>query len=656
MHTMLTRAYSVLHVKDVNAQTRTFTGMATTPETDRIGDIVDQYGVTFKNPLPLLFHHDAHLPIGSVRLLPATDYGIAFEASIPVWDTPGALKDRLDEAWDSIKAGLMKGVSIGFRPLKDGIEIMKDGGYKFLKTEVLELSLVTIPANQQATIHTIKSCDVGAAALGTAPEARPTTPSGAADTTRTRPVRAGTSMKTITEQITAFEATKAANIARMNELMQAAAEAGSTLDAAQSEDYDTLEAENKELDKHLARAARHEATMKTLAKPVNGDSPEKASAARGGHVVTIKDNLPAGIEFARYAMCLASAKGFPSVALEIAKERYPDQGRVHHVLKAAVAAGTTTDVNWAGSLVQYQDFAGDFINFLRPATIIGKFGTNGIPSLNKVPFNIRVAGQTSGGSGYWVGEGKPKPLTKFDFTTITMTWAKVANIAVLTEEEVRFSSPSAEAKVRDALAEALIERLDRDFVDPAKALVAGVSPASITNGVTPIAASGTDADAVKRDFAALMGSFVASNISPTDVVLIMSGTTAMNISLMFNALGNRDFPDISLNGGTLLGIPVIVSQYLAAGGSPPTGLVILVNAKDIYLADDGQVVIDASREASVEMLDGTLLQNATVGTGASLVSLWQSNLLGLKAERFINWKKRRAGAVAYINNAAYVAG
>ena len=33
------------------------------------------------------------------------------------------------------------------------------------------------------------------------------------------------------------------------------------------------------------------------------------------------------------------------------------------------------------------------------------------------------------------------------------------------------------------------------------------------------------------------------------------------------------------------------------------------------LADDGQVNVDASSEASIEMLDSSLVQNSTAGTG-----------------------------------------
>jgi hypothetical protein len=87
-----------------------------------------------------------------------------------------------------------------------------------------------------------------------------------------------------------------------------------------------------------------------------------------------------------------------------------------------------------------------------------------------------------------VGEGKSKPLTKFDFNRSTLEPLKVANIAVATEETLRDSSPAADSIIRDSLAEALRERMDVSFIDPDVAAVAGVSPAAITNGATSIVA------------------------------------------------------------------------------------------------------------------------------------------------------------------------
>jgi phage head maturation protease len=60
-------------------------------------------------------------------------------------------------AWQSVTAKLVRGVSIGFRALK--YDIMSEGGLNFKETEIYELSLVTIPANAQATIQTIKAMD-----------------------------------------------------------------------------------------------------------------------------------------------------------------------------------------------------------------------------------------------------------------------------------------------------------------------------------------------------------------------------------------------------------------------------------------------------------------------------------------------------------------
>jgi hypothetical protein len=108
-----------------------------------------------------------------------------------------------------------------------------------------------------------------------------------------------------------------------------------------------------------------------------------------------------------------------------------------------------------------------------------------------------------------------------------------------------------------------------------------------------------------------------------------------------------------MTGGTLFGVPVIVSEHLTSLGSPSTGMVVLVNASDIYLADEGGVSLEASGEASLEMLDSALQQSGAAGTGASLVSLWQNNLLGLKAEQRITWKKRRSAAAQYLSPVAY---
>jgi HK97 family phage prohead protease len=154
---MQNRAFSVLTIKSADDDARIIRGIATSPSVDRVGDIIEPLGVKFANPISLLWQHKHDQPIGSVTFEKPTAKGIVFEATIAKLDEPGTLKDRLDEAWHSIKLGLVRAVSIGFRPIE--YSYMDNGGIRYTETEVYELSAVTIPANSDAIISQIKSID-----------------------------------------------------------------------------------------------------------------------------------------------------------------------------------------------------------------------------------------------------------------------------------------------------------------------------------------------------------------------------------------------------------------------------------------------------------------------------------------------------------------
>lgn len=459
-------------------------------------------------------------------------------------------------------------------------------------------------------------------------------------------------MHTYAEQIAAFEAKRSANLAAMDALMGRAAEEGSTLDQSQQEEFDGLSQDNEAIDSHLKRLRTMEKAAAVKAAPVKGDTQGAATESRTTITVKAQQKLPPGIGFARLARVKALSKLDGESPRTIARELYGEDSEVFGVVsKAAVSAASTGGQTWGHQLVGDESsvFA-DFVEFLRPQTILGRFGAGGIPSLRRVPFRTALIGQTDGGAGYWVGEGKAKPLTSFAFSRTTLEPLKVANIAVCTEEILRDSSPSAEMIVRDSLAAALRERLDTDFIDPAKTVSAGVSPASISNGVSPIPSNGGTADDVRADIQAVFAAFIAANNAPTSGVWIMPATMALALSLMQNPLGQSEFPGISMNGGNFFGLPVIVSEYVptVTAGS----YVMLVNASDIYLADEGGITVDMSREASLEMAtDPTMTADSPTET--TTVSLWQTNAVGFRAERTINWARRRDSAVAVLSAVAW---
>lgn len=647
------RAYSIFEVKSIDDERRVFSGMATTPTPDRVDDVIDPLGVEFQNPTPLLLFHDKRQPVGSVIFSAPTPEGVPFEASIPSVAEAGTLKQRVDEAWHSVKYGVIRAVSIGYGASSEHMKPRKSGGWHFLKSKIFELSLVPVPANTEATITSIKSIDAAhLAALGNGDGTTQVKTPGASGTpvVRLLPSRQERTMKTISEQIAGFQSTRDQKFNEMNALMTKSAETGDTLDEAQGQQYETLKGEVEACDKHIARLKELEAFNKAAAVVVTGGNQDDASRSRAAMpVISVKENLPPGIGFARMVMAKVVARLDHRYVLDVAKEMFPSDARLlGHFQKANVAAGSTTNSVNAAALVDPQNLMSEFIEFLRPATIIGKFGTNGIPSLTRVPFNIRVTGQNTGGTGYWVGEGKPKPLTNFEFGASTLAYTKVAAISVITQELARFSTPSAEMLVRNGLRDALVERIDVDLIDPALAAVANVSPASLTNGLTPLSSAGTSADNVRTDVQNLIEQYITSNQDVGSLVLIIPNTLALVLSFMVNTLGQREFPGMTLQGGNLLGIPVIASQY-AANASGSGNLAVAVNAREVFLADDGEVTVDMSTEASLQMLDNPTNDTVTP-TPTTMVSLWQTNSIGLRAERFINWQKRRANAVVFMDD------
>ena len=124
----------------------------------------------------------------------------------------------------------------------------------------------------------------------------------------------------------------------------------------------------------------------------------------------------------------------------------------------------------------------------------------------------------------------------------------------------------------------------------------GVSPASVTYGASNGAASGTDADAFRADFKDALTVLIAANIDPTGLVVIMQPIQAVALSLMRNALGQKEFPDINASGGTVEGYAVVTSN------SVPSGVIVFAKPSEILLADDGGIELDASREASLVKL------------------------------------------------------
>jgi HK97 family phage major capsid protein len=435
------------------------------------------------------------------------------------------------------------------------------------------------------------------------------------------------------QRIRELKAQKSTHEAQMQAVATKAATEGRTMDAGEQEAFDSHLSDGQtiqqEIDRLEAAASMSEKAVAVATEKTAG----AASASRSVATQVQVKQLPKGTGFARYAMALAATKGSISDALRFAERWKSSTPEVMELLEKA-NPGTTADSTFAAPLVYAQNLVAEFIELLRPATVLGR-----IPGIRYVPFNVRIARQTAGmGAFNWVGEGAAKPVGELDFDTVTLAFHKIAGIVVLTDELVKYSSPNAEDVVRTDLVEQMARFIDVQFLRLTVASGAS-NPASITNGVTPINATGDDADALEADLFNALAPFDDTNVGDNNVTLVMQPKLARSIGLLRPDVGNgRLYPELTQRGGSLLGYPVITSN------SVDNGFIVLVKGDEILVADDGSVALDASREATID----------AAGGNSPALSLWQKNLVGLRAERGITWKKRRTtGSVSLIAGAYY---
>ena len=325
------------------------------------------------------------------------------------------------------------------------------------------------------------------------------------------------------------------------------------------------------------------------------------------------------LDYVRWLSCRTKSSD-PARLAEIFTARFP--GSLHRdlVTKAAIAAGTSTDATWAGPLAPIA-LAEGFLALVRSASLVGR-----VP-FKRVPFNVRTPVQTGGGTYFWVAQNTPKPITKLGFAQgIILPPLKAEGLVVVSRELAELVTPGTEGALRDTLVEGLTSFTDHQLLDPAIAAVGGQTPASLTNGLTPIAASGN----VDTDVAAALAALFTARPGASGAVIVTSPAIASKLA------GTGHNLEARANGGTVHGVPLVTTD--AAGAN-----IIAIDTAGLFVGDGGVGVV-VSEHADVQMDD------APVGTAAGvIVSLWQTNQTGFKVERFLNYQAV-TGAVAYVAN------
>jgi HK97 family phage prohead protease len=141
-----------LQVKELDAQGR-FVGLASVyNNVDLGGDVVmpGAFSRTLKargNEVPILYQHNMREPIG-LGTLTDTASGLQIEGKLVLTVA------RAKEAFDLMRERILKGLSIGYDVVRDEI---RSGARHLKELKLYEVSLVTLPMNELATISVVKS-------------------------------------------------------------------------------------------------------------------------------------------------------------------------------------------------------------------------------------------------------------------------------------------------------------------------------------------------------------------------------------------------------------------------------------------------------------------------------------------------------------------
>lgn len=635
---------------------------------DRVGDVVDAKGwqlANFKNHPIALFNHDKDQVIGrwtDVRVVGGELRGRLELAE----EGTSALVDTIRKLFEQ---NILRAVSVGFRALaKEPLTKDADkyfGPFRFLKSELLECSLVSVPANPNALALAKGLPNDAIAEVFCKPANENFARSHgkpAAPPLETKGFRSMSTAATIAAKIQTAQQ-------NLNALMSSYEELAGRdgLDENETKSYRDdlpaqIEAARTELDSHkrserilVAGNDNQPAPAAPLTGQILAPQPAKSEPANSNEVVRIPAQPKKKLEFSDHqfralaAWTKAQAAHEPDLGRTL-RDMYP--GGTYSeitgmVLRAAVNPANTTVATWAAELVATDTMP--FLDRLIPDSIflplanMGARYTFGNAGILKIP--VRGGGPTNLLAGNWTAEGGAKPVKRASFTTVSLQPNKLSVISTFTEEMATYSAQAIEQIIRQAMSDDTSIALDSYLID-AQVFAAGVRPAGLLNGVTPITASVLTpiSAAMIADLKALVGALITAG-GGRSIAIIVNPLQALSLGLVQTTTGDFLFADRS-QVAAKFGVRFIVSATC------PAGRVIAVDAADFAVAQGDQPRFAVSTDATLHEEDTTPLALSATGSpnvvAAPMRSLFQTDAVAVRMSLYVSWVMRRAGMVQTI--------
>lgn len=647
---------------------------------DRMGDMImsDGWDIrNFKNNPIALFNHNPNFVIGNWVGIRVGEKKLRAKLVL----APAGISKRIDEIRALVDAGILKATSVGFKPI-DFEQLDKKnpfGGAKFTKQELVETSLVSVPANANA-LAVAKSMGISSDTMGMVFAKH-----GNRDQVITRSLTAKHGETSHNRKGTAMSlAQRIADLQTYIGVKAAELEAHlATMDDTNVKDADIEK--STLLNQQLAGARKQHATLIEAEKNVGTTAVHAADAVIDGRTRSLSTTTAltrheengndkrsalgspiilkptkkdwSSLDLIVHAGVITTAAKVWNVPQEAARLKIYGEDEATKVVhewftRAASAPAMTTVTGWAAELVQ-QVYA-DMMALLMPKSIYPRLSAKGLNlsfgRAGKIIVPSRSRTPTIAGS--FVGEGMAIPVRQGAFVSQTYTPKKMAVITVWTKEMDEHSIPAIEGVLREAVQEDTAVAIDSVLLDANPATV--IRPAGLLNGVaalTPTAITNGALAALVGDIKLLVGALTTASLGNIrNPVWLMNPVDMLSIALV-NAPNTGIFPFAAeIARGTLATIPVIDSATV-----PPKTL-ILLDAADLVTMSGDSMRFEISDQATLHMEDTAPMDlvSGSPGTVASPQrSLFQTDSLALRMILPMNWGLRRAGMIAWVQNVTW---
>lgn len=608
---------------------------------DRMGDIIEPAGWDLKwfkrNPIAL-FGHDSKFPIGSWKNVRVEDGKLMADLAPAQRGTSA----RIDEIVSLIEQDVLRATSVGFMPLEyEPIDKEKPyGGQRFTKQQLLETSIVSVPANP-AALHLAKSLHISdetiAIAFGEhATAMRRGVSQLGGKAIQPNPNQRQPAMTTLAQRIEALQNDIVAKRDKLTEIEGADA-------------YD--EAAADELNQQIDALERELASRKKSEAKIGIDAVKTGFAASGVPAIARRPlGFPQkeinGFDLLVRAATVRGIAHFGGKSIDkVLDERYPGHEATAMITKADQTIGTTTVAGWASELVQTVNQG--FLEALMPYSMYPALRARGIgvsfDGIGTVSLPSRTAGGAGGG---FVAEGSPIRVGRITTAAVSMVPKKLGVIVPFSRELAKRSTPAIEALVRQAILEDTAVILDAAIIDTGALSTA--RPAGLLNGLAAVAVGfgGGDFQAVVEDFKALLAPFYTANAAD-NITVLMNPAQGLSLSMMPG-------PGPASSIGTWA-TPLTSRLNIIESTTVPAGRLIAIRNSDFATAMGDAPEFDISEQATVHMEDTTPLEIvATAPTVADPVrSFFQTATIGVRMLMDISWIMRRTGMVQWVNGTSW---